>query len=196
MKWPLYFILSIFVCCPSCQLNQEGERTAYIQLFLEDHDDWIQQGDANWAFEEGELIGKSDSSAGFVITKASFDEFQLKLEFKPDSTINSGIYIQCRSEVMDAISCREINIWDLHPNQSFRTGALVGMAEPLKVVHTIGKWNTYKIIAKNHRIQAWVNQQQTLDVVDSSFTKGTIALQAAGSGQIRFRQVELSLVED
>ncbi len=164
-------------------------------LFGENSDSWINQGDANWTFENDELTGSLQEGAGFLITKNTYQDFLLELEFNPDSTINSGVFIRCNTDTLNPIDCYEINIWDLHPNQDFRTGAIVTRLKPIAKVETIGKWNNYKIKCQDNQIQVWVNDILTAELEDDTLEKGTIGLQAAGNGQVKFRNVRLESLE-
>lgn len=161
-------------------------------LFQEHTKDWLSEGDAEWKFVNGTLIGSLDSGAGFVMTKNSYANFMLELEFKPDSTINSGIFIRCKNRELSFEDCYEVNIWDLHPKQENRTGAIVSRSSPLEKVHTLNKWNTYKIINNKDHLQVWINDIKTIDLKDKDRTEGPIALQAAESGAIEFRNVKLT----
>jgi hypothetical protein len=134
---PQLLIFIAFFTAISCQ-NSEI-------LFEENGTDWIEEGDANWNFSNNELIGEVSDEVGFIMTQNTYKDFVLELEFKPDSTINSGIFIRCKNFEISAEDCYEVNIWDLHPNQDFRTGAIVAKFKPLAIVETIDKWNTYKI---------------------------------------------------
>ena len=188
MKNPAVVILALtfmYACTSS-----SSDKTEPSVLFTENADDWSIEGGAEWSFENGELVGVADSITGFVVSKESFKDFELNLEFKPDSTINSGVYVRCESNGNTTPdNCYEINIWDLHPNQDYRTGAVVLKANPLAMVETLNKWNTYKIKCQGGRIQAWVNGTQTADLQDTDFSEGNIALQAASVGEVRFRNV-------
>jgi len=181
--------LLISACLSACS-NATTSNSDAIILFAEHSDNWLIEGEANWTFESGELVGYADSTAGFLVSEKAFKDFELSLEFKPDRTINSGVFVRCAAAI-SAGDCYEINIWDLHPNQDYRTGAVVTLAVPLAQVQSLNKWNTYKIICKDSRIQAWVNGIQTVDLVNELHSEGTIALQANGVGEIRFRNVEL-----
>lgn len=164
-------------------------------LFAEDQQNWFEDGDATWQFSSGELVGQLDSGAGFVMTKDKYQDFILQVEFNPDSTINSGIFIRCANPALSAEDCYEINIWDLHPNQDYRTGAIVLRSKPINYVETLNQWNTYMIRAEKNRIQAWINGIQTADLIDEQLDGGYIVLQAAGNGQIRFRNVKISTLD-
>jgi hypothetical protein len=49
-------------------------------------------GDANWRIEDGALV--ADKGNGFLVTKQSYGDFQLRAEFWADEDANSGIYIR------------------------------------------------------------------------------------------------------
>jgi len=163
-------------------------------LFQENKKDWIVKGDANWVYKNKEWVGNIESGFGYLVTNRSYKDFILELEFKPDSTINSGVFIRCTKAEIDPVSCFELNIWDLHPNQDFRTGAVVTKSTPLQHVETINKWNSYKIKIEKGHLKAWVNGILTADIRDESLTEGYIALQAAGIGEIRFKNIKLKVL--
>ncbi len=163
-------------------------------LFQENKKDWFVKGDANWVFTNKEWVGNIKSGFGYLVTNKSYKDFILELEFKPDSTINSGVFIRCTKLEIDPVSCFELNIWDLHPNQDFRTGAVVSKSTPLQHVETINKWNTYKIKIEKSHLKAWVNGVLTADIRDGSLTEGYIALQTAGIGEIRFKNIKLKVL--
>lgn len=162
-------------------------------LFEPGMTNWEEKGEASWQFDTGGFGGTANDNAGMLVTKQTYQDFELTLEFQPDSTVNSGIFIRCANQELSFTDCYEINIWDLHPNQSFRTGAIVARASPLDFVQTLNKWNTYRIKCQGDRIQAWVNGVLTADLRDSSRPSGYIALQAAGTGRINFRNVQLKV---
>jgi len=160
-------------------------------IFQENTNDWEVHGAANWNFSNKELVGEITDGLGFVMTKDTYNDFVLELEFKPDSTINSGIFIRCKKAEINPTDCYELNIWDLHPNQDFRTGALVTKTVPLAFVETITKWNAYKIKAEKNHLQVWVNGELTADTKDDGLTEGYVGLQAMGTGTISFRNVKI-----
>jgi hypothetical protein len=164
-------------------------------LFQENTQNWLIKGDANWKFHNNELIGNIINGSGFVMTQQTYKDFVLEMEFKPDSTINSGIFIRCKNFDISATDCYEVNIWDLHPNQDYRTGAIVMKSIPLAIVETIDKWNTYKIKNEKDHIQVWVNGILTADIKDEVLIEGYIGLQAMGTGEIRFRNVKIKTLK-
>ncbi len=181
---PLVLVIIVLISC------QQGSREQ-LRLFGEKSDDWFMSGDSSWSFDKGILTGKATGEGGFVMTKSPYSDFVLKLEFLPDSTVNSGVFIRCGQKELSASDCFEINIWDRHPNQEFRTGAIVTRTSPLALVNTIDQWNTYKIRCKGDKVEAWINDVKVAELVEDYPAEGYIALQAAGNGQISFRNVSL-----
>ncbi|WP_431174260.1 3-keto-disaccharide hydrolase [Flagellimonas flava] len=186
-KQPYFLLVIVSFLLFSCNRKE--------QLFNENVNDWFEKGDATWSFDKGELVGTSAEGSGFVMTNNSYKDFSLELEFYPDSTINSGVFLRCKEHNIDAADCHEINIWDLHPNQDFRTGAVVTKAVPLAKVTTLNQWNTYKIKNQDDRVQVWVNDTLTVDLRDDSLVEGFIGLQAAGKGKIKFRNVTVESLD-
>ena len=201
MKLYYLFLIALLITLnQSCKQETAKEENATetidssTSLFTENGKDWQMGGNASWSFEEGVIIGRLDTGAGFLMTKQPYQDFVLNLEFNPDSTINSGIFGRCQEVAISPLTCYELNIWDLHPNQDFRTGAIVTKAKPLAYVETLGKWNNYKVKCEGTHIEAWVNDIKTTDIQDSTLAKGFIAIQAAGTGTIKFRNVQLELL--
>ncbi|WP_435623974.1 3-keto-disaccharide hydrolase [Flagellimonas sp.] len=161
------------------------------QLFQKNAKDWKSYGDAEWSFSNNTLMARVSDGDGFIMTDQSYRNFVLELEFKPDSTINSGIFVRCTKKELSATECHELNIWDLHPNQEYRTGAIVTKSVPLQRVETLNKWNAYKIKMEENRIQVWVNDTLTADAEYQYPEKGFIGLQAMGTGEIRFRNIRI-----
>jgi len=180
--------LSVFsAVCIGCK--SEGNKE--VKLFEENSDAWFVDGDSKWEFANNELIGVADSTSGFVITNDRYKNFELNLEFQPDSTINSGVFVQCIRPEMSATDCHELNIWDLHPNQDFRTGAIVTKVKPYKIVETLNTWNTYKAVTDNGNIKVYVNDVLTSSIENDTLIEGHIGLQAMGNGTVKFRNITL-----
>ena len=129
------------------------------------------------------------------MTKQTYRNFELKMEFHPDDTINSGVFIRCGEHLINDTNCYEINIWDRRPEQNYRTGAIVSKAEPLVHMETIDRWNTYRIKCEDDHLLVWLNDTLTADFHDTSFIEGHIGLQAHGAGQIRFRNVTITSLD-
>ena len=152
-------------------------------------DGWNALGDANWTLEDDAV--RADSGRGFLVTPRSYGDFELTLEFWVDEPANSGIFVRCA----DAQSVRddnsyEVNIFDTRADQTYRTGGVVHFAAPTSVINTGGRWNTYEIRAEGTRLTVRLNGTQTVDMNDSTYASGPIALQY-GAGVVKFRNVRI-----
>src|SRR3970282_2107979 len=52
-------------------------------------------GDANWRAEGGAIVADK-GKGGFLVTKNSYKDFQLRIEFWAANDANSGIYMCCK----------------------------------------------------------------------------------------------------
>ena len=152
-------------------------------------DGWNVLGDANWELEDDAV--RADSGRGFLVTPRSYGDFELTLEFWVDEPANSGIFVRCADgqSVRDDNSY-EVNIFDTRPDQTYRTGGVVHFAAPTSVINTPGRWNTYEIRAEGTRLTVRLNGTQTVDMNDSTYASGPIALQY-GAGVVKFRNVRI-----
>ncbi len=165
--------------------------TESTRLFQPTDDSWIEKGDAKWVITDSQVEGSLLRGTGFIMTKDRYDDFVLELEFFPDDVINSGVFVRCKDQKLSYSDCYEMNIWDFHPEQNDRTGAIVSRATPLKHIETYNKWNTYKIKCKGNRIQSWINGILMADITNDDLKEGHIGLQADQIGVIRFRNIKL-----
>lgn len=189
VKYLKFIVLfSFMILSASCKKEHD--------LFTDLNKNWIEKGDADWNFSKDLVTGIVNDETGFLYTKEAYSNFVLEVEFKPDSTINSGVFVRCKNDSISPANCYEINIWDLHPNQEYRTGAIVLKSTPKSKVNTIDAWNLYKIKCYKNHIQAWINDVLVADLEDSDHNEGVIGLQAAGTGEIQFRNARLVTIDD
>ena len=152
-------------------------------------DGWNQIGDAIWRLADGAV--EADSGAGFLVTPRPYGDFELTLEFWVDEPANSGIFIRCADPGTGTDrNSYEVNIYDTRADQTYRTGGIVHIASPSSVGNTGGQWNSYQITARGSRLQVTLNGQEMVDVEDSQFASGPIALQY-GARVVKFRNVRV-----
>jgi hypothetical protein len=150
---------------------------------------WDVVGNANWSVADGAV--QASMGTGFLVTPASYTDFQITADFWVTDDANSGIFNLCEyTKTINAMNAYEVNIFDQRPDQSYRTGAIVDVAKPLTVVNTGGKWNTIDITARGPRMTVLINGQKMVDVQDNKHARGPIALQY-GAGTVKFRNVKL-----
>ena len=155
-------------------------------------DNWNRVGTANWTAAEGVVqADKSEKGGGFLVSKNSYQDFVIRVEFWVSDDDNSGIYMRCADpKTITDKSCYEANIYDQRPDPSFGTGAIMHIATVSPMPKAGGKWNTYEITVKGPRLTVMLNGIQTADVQDSKFASGPIALQW-GRGVVKFRKVQI-----
>jgi hypothetical protein len=150
---------------------------------------WNVVGDANWNVADG--VVQADKGTGFLVTPASYRDFQITLEFWVSDDANSGVFLRCSDpKTINQTNAYEVNIFDKRPDQSYRTGGIVDVAKPASVIQTGGKWNTYDITAKGPQLTVVLNGAKVVDVKDTKHVDGPIALQY-GAGTVRFRNVRI-----
>ena len=150
---------------------------------------WNVVGDASWNVADG--VVQADKGSGFLVTPASYRDFQITLEFWASSDANSGVFLRCSDpKTISQANAYEVNIYDKRPDQSYRTGGIVDVAKPASVILTGEKWNTYDITAKGSQLTVVLNGTKVVDVKDTKFVDGPIALQY-GAGTVKFRNVKI-----
>jgi len=172
-----------------------GEGDGWITLLdSTNKGEWSQVGKANWTYKDGAMSAdKLDGKdPGYLVSTASYKDFQIRAEFWVDEEANSGVFIRCdRSDKIDAKICYEVNIYDKRPDPSYGTGAIVDVAKVDPMPKAAGKWNVYEITAQGPHLTIVLNGQKTADVQDSKhLNAGPIALQY-GSGVVKFRKVQI-----
>jgi hypothetical protein len=150
---------------------------------------WRQVGDANWRLMDGAVA--ADSGTGFLLTTASYGDFDLDLEFWVTPDANSGVFIRCANpSEIGAATCYEVNIFDQRPDPTYRTGAIVDVAAPKVMLDTGDRWNRYEISAHGSDLFVRLNGQTTIETNDDRLAAGPFALQY-GAGQVKFRNVRI-----
>ncbi|HTQ73743.1 MAG TPA: DUF1080 domain-containing protein [Burkholderiales bacterium] len=155
-------------------------------------DNWNAIGNANWRIADGVVLADSGAKRqGYLVSKASYTDFQLHAEFWVDDDANSGVFLRCGDPTsVGAKNAYEVNIFDKRPDPSYGTGAIVYVAKASTVLKAGGKWNTYDITAKGPHLTIVLNGVKTAEIDDSQHASGPIALQY-GAGVVKFRRVEI-----
>jgi len=156
-------------------------------------------GDVNWRPEGGAIVGDK-GKGGHLVSKKTYTDFQLYVEFWADRTTNSGIFMRCadRNKITDK-SCYEANIFDMREDQTYATGGIVhrgAVRQPAP--RAGGKWNVYEITVKGSEIVVKLNGEQTSSIRDTALPSGPITLQFGNrppkqepGGAIKWRKVRI-----
>ena len=124
----------------------------------------------SWAIKDGNLKTVPGKHGVDIISKDTFEDFELELEWRLQSGGNSGIFYFA-SEEGDYIwqSAPEMQVLDNEVHQDrlrkvTSAGALYDLIAPSKeVVNPIGEFNRVKIISKNKQIEHWLNGEKIVD---------------------------------
>lgn len=149
-------------------------------------------GDANWTGEMASIRATEGSGASWLVSKNSYSNFELRVEFWATHDTNSGVYMRCQNpaRITDR-DCYEANIFDQRPEAAFGTGGIVHVApvdEPLPKAGD--RWNIYKLVLDGDHLIVELNGRRTVDVRDDKLASGPFALQWA-RGELRFRKVQI-----
>jgi hypothetical protein len=175
-------------------------------------DGWHQlNGQAKYSVENGEMVGTTvpNTPNSFLVTDKEYGDFFLDLDFKVDTSMNSGI--QIRSESSADYNNGRVHGYqvEIDPSKREWSGGIYdearrGWLYPLelnpsaKSAFKNGQWNHYHIECVGNNIRTWVNGVPAANVVDDMTHKGFIALQvhqvpdAAHAGeQIRWKNIKI-----
>jgi hypothetical protein len=161
-------------------------------------DNFVRVGDANWRTEDGAIVADK-GKGGFLMSKDSYADFQLRIEFWAADNANSGIYMRCSEpKNLTDKTCYEANIFDQRPDQTYATGGIVHRGKVMQPVKAGGKWNVFEITAKGSTMTVVLNGTKTAEINNVEFPRGPIALQFGNlppkgepGGAIKFRKVQI-----
>lgn len=164
----------------------------------DDLSSWRQVGAPVWRFVDGGVAAGPGEQTGFLVSQTAYGNFRLSIEFWIEDDTNSGIFIRCGEPVeladLNPDNCYEVNIWDNHPNQDFRTGSIVKLAPPDARVDTLDQWNRLEIAASGDLIEVTLNDVKLVSLVNDRSASGYLALQYAGKAGLQFRNVKLAVL--
>ena len=186
----LVFLISTF---PS--FSQSGK---WENLFNgKDLSGWKQlNGKALYEAKDGAIIGTTVANTpnSFLVTEKEYGDFILELEFKADTSMNSGIQIRSLSQPdyqNGRVHGYQIEIdpstraWSGGIYDEARRGWLCTTEynQPAKKAFHNGTWNKYRVECIGSMIRTWVNGVPVAHLIDDLTLKGFIALQVHSIGK-------------
>ena len=196
LSLPAAALFAFVLAVAGCSMMPGGDSgwTTLIDGTAKSLENFNRIGDANWRVEDGAVVADK-GKGGYLVSKNSYKDFQIRAEFWADTTTNSGIFIRAADpNKIGAENAYEVNIYDQRPDPSYGTGGIVNVAKVDTMPKAGGKWNTYLITAKGSQLTVVLNGQQT---VDSKLAQGPFALQFGNGpkdvpgGAIKWRKVEI-----
>lgn len=189
-------LLLVSVCLAGCSATPQQATANEINLInasakLANFDIAEVKPGGSWAMENG-IVVSSGAGESYLVIPGEYSNFLLTMEFKPDATINSGVYMRCQDKsLIKANTCYEANIWDAAKNQTYRTGSIVKRQTFAERLDTKNRWNTYEISMINKNITVRLNGVVTAEMDSVEYKKGFIAIQHKGTGSIQIRSLRI-----
>jgi hypothetical protein len=195
MKYVLSLSLLIISVTAFAQANRKG---SWENLFNgKDLSGWKQlNGKAKYEVKDGTIVGTTVANTpnSFLVTEKEYGDFILELEFKADTSMNSGIQVRSLSKP-DYQNGRVHGYQiEIDPSPRAWSGGIYDEARrgwlcttdynlPAKKAFKNGDWNKYRIEAIGTTMRTWVNGVPVAHLIDDLTLKGFIALQVHSIGK-------------
>ncbi len=191
---PIWIFLVFVIGCSETKKDD----TPWIPLFdNETLKGWSAKGgNAPYEVKNGLIVGTTvhNSPNSFLTTEKQYGDFILELEFKVDTTMNSGIQIRSNSFPWyrnGRVHGYQVEIdpsergWSAGIYDEARRGWLYPMAENLEAQKAFkqNEWNHYRIEAIGDTIKTWINDVPAAYLIDDKTTSGFIGLQVHEIGK-------------
>lgn len=152
-------------------------------------------GNAKYRVEDGSVIGTTvrNTPNTFLTSDSIYGDFILELDYKVDSTMNSGIQIRSNSFLYyrnAVVHGYQIEIdpseraWSAGIYDEQRRGWLVPLTDNPNAQKAFKQndWNHYRIEAIGDTIKTWINDVPAAYLIDDKTTSGFIGLQVHSIG--------------
>jgi hypothetical protein len=156
---------------------------------------------------DGAIKADLSDAGGTMLTKDTFDNFVLKVEFRAHPDINSGIILRSPPPQPPAAAGQkptpapgggpgyELQIRDRNPGNyssgDFLTGSVVGVSKAPHDVKIIpNQWNTIEATVNGDHFTVMLNGKKVADGRDSRRASGHIGLQLAHPEDVRHAHLE------
>nr|WP_197686324.1 DUF1080 domain-containing protein [Salegentibacter salegens] len=160
-------------------------------------DGWTQKGGvAKYEVKDSLIVGTTvpNTPNSFLTTDKQYSDFIMEVEYKVDSTMNSGI--QIRSNSLDHYRNGHVHGYQIEIDPSERAWSggiydegrrgwlfsLTGSKDAQQAFKQ-NEWNKYRIEAIGDTIQTWVNGVPAAHLIDDKTDSGFIALQVHSIGE-------------
>ena len=158
---------------------------------------WTQKGGkAGYTVRDGAIVGATvhGTPNSFLTTDKMYGDFILELDYRVDSTMNSGVQVRSNSHpwYMDGrVHGYQIEIdpsdraWSAGIYDEARRGWLVPLTDnpEAQAAFKQNDWNHYRIEAIGDSLKTWINGVPAAFLVDDKTPEGFIALQVHSIGE-------------
>jgi len=181
----------------SCKGPDKEQKPGKTLFNGQDLSGWTQKGGkANYKVKDGVIIGETVSGTpnSFLTTNNVYGDFILELDYKVDSSMNSGIQIRSNSIASyqnGRVHGYQIEIdpsdraWSAGIYDEGRRGWLVDLQNNPEAQKAFkqNEWNHYRIEAIGDTIKTWINGIPAAYLIDDKTASGFIALQVHSIGE-------------
>lgn len=128
-----------------------------------------------WSMEDG-VLALRQPGAGDILTRASFDSFELVLEWRISPCGNSGIFYRGTEEYEYIwLTAPEMQVldttceYDYELRPVWTAGAVYDLYAPTEdVARPVGEWNEVRIIAQGPHTEYWLNGTKIIEYEQGS----------------------------
>ncbi|MBI9070175.1 MAG: DUF1080 domain-containing protein [Melioribacteraceae bacterium] len=210
VKW-LFLIFIVSIISFGC-----NEELPWVKIFNgENLDGWKKlNGTAGYKIIDNTIVGisKLNTPNTFLATEKEYGDFILEYEVWLDNRLNSGVQIRSlsKSDYNDGrVHGYQV---ELDPSERAWSGGIFDESRrgwiynlennPVsKTAFKKEEWNKFRVEAIGNNIRVWVNDIQTVDLVDDMTLKGFIALQVhsihdstIAGAEVKFKNIRI--IED
>lgn len=167
---------------PEGQLRptRAGKKAGWRNLLAKGIESWSfgDGGEADKAcrIRDGVLEFPKEGADGYIRTKESFGDFELRMDFRIAKMANSGLFLRgdvkggnpaysgCEVQILDDFNWEKVTGSKLKETQF--TGSLYGAIPPgdRTALHPLGRWNSYQVLYRGSRLRVELNGRLLYDV--------------------------------
>jgi len=197
-NYAILFTIALFSMTLTKCTTTKKDSTPWVALFDgETLNGWSQKGgNAHYAVVDGTIVGTTvhNTPNSFMTTDKMYGDFIMELEYKVDSTMNSGVQIRSNSIPSyrnGRVHGYQIEIdpseraWSAGIYDEGRRGWLNTLEDNPKAQQAFKQndWNHYRIEAIGDTLKTWINGVPAAYLIDELTDSGFIALQVHSIGK-------------
>jgi hypothetical protein len=194
----LFFMVTLLVTGTIYSCKDDKQEIPWINLISENSlDGWnIKGGEATYQNKNGIIIGTTAANTPntFLTTNEMYGDFIFEIDFKVDSTMNSGI--QIRSNSLPYYQNGRVHGYqvEIDPSKRAWSGGIYDEGRrkwlnPLQDnpaaqnAFKQNEWNHYRVEAIGDTIKTWINGVPAAYLIDDKTASGFIGLQVHSIGK-------------
>ena len=169
----------------------DGSQSEYTPLFNgKDLEGWRPFRKAKWSVADNVVVGEHSEGhkGGWLFTKKTYGDFDLRFSFRVTAGANSGIAFRYQGKGGPAKNGFEMQIGDA--DARCYTGGVFGVQQVPPGLLRAGQWQTGRVVAKGSQITSFIDGQRACTVVSDRAASGNLGIQVHGGKQYEGIRVE------